>query len=689
MAPGIQGRARPPRVFVFNVTVFCLCTILAAVARADVHYQVVQSSYYENFEGSCSESAIVAAVTAQAPVYLTSRIDTYTDGDGYVCTNNSVVCTAERVQAELCLLLGVNSPTPNCPNINCFQIEPDWGTYVVLHEFLAVTTNAGALPVTISDTSFTDYFGGVNLTVTDASCTEGSPSITMCTNATGTPNCTTTAYAFAGFVPLTNVQTPSFSLLGDTPLRLYCQADLRQPATVLITASIDRVTSINPDTSSFTARYLIALDWDVQELILNGLYSTAAASTGFPITNWLSTISPLTNGDGVTVISSGTYSNAPDTPMRRYTLFAVDGVFTHIYELRSYPFDVHKLEFNVSHGSVSHGTSSEFVVYEVGFYVPPGSTTTEGCYYCTAPAFTWTAASLTPPQGFNVLGSINAAVAETYRVTGSRYDLAIATFAFGVARNPASVYQEIIVVVLTFMLGLAMFALVPGDSNRVLGTMTAFLTIVAFHFVVTASIPITSYLSRMQRFMSLNEAILAALVIYHAILLRLTRFRENHELARIVHRGRESALTRAQRPTTATIELIPQAAAGAGVNYYGTEAGTSGGGMTTDDAYNTQDGATASGFGGYYKKNDDAEALYGEVGASGNTPEDYRKATKLKRRAAWFEANKGRSCLWLRYYWTFTSPFRLVDVIAIITTLTAYTVLSVLVLTTSVYDDTT
>ena len=70
------------------------------------------------------------------------------------------------------------------------------------------------------------------------------------------------------------------------------------------------------------------------------------------------------------------------------------------------------------------------------------------------------------------------------------------TFSFTVDRNPSSVVGQIVVVVLTFCFGLAMFPLDPTDPNRAMGTMTAFLTVVAYNFVISMSLPVASYLAR-------------------------------------------------------------------------------------------------------------------------------------------------------------------------------------------------
>ena len=681
-----------------------LAAVLPLVASTTVNHQ---HNYYAPVD-LLADPACEAAPNA-APYFVYSNFTSKLAPSE--CVNTTYACG--MLETSTCLTSLYTLVTPNCGIATALKLDSAWGYYVTLvsntravNRFPAQTALVGFRAYSDSNGQYydADYdydegqpfnpdttFTFVNGTPFNdlapafwyhASCIQGSPTLNLCDQdptSLEMVNCTSYSYNFTTWAEWNAYRYSTHGTWIDrlnAHYWLQCQGDLGKPATILVSAAIDRITDVDLIASSFTARYFVAFDWDIQQLILGGNYDLAVASlqtsaSGIDIF-FSSLVGAVTGGAGFTLLSSGAYNFA--TLARAYALFEVDGIFSHVYDLHAYPFDTHRLQFTVSHGQGTLVASDFYIKFVPGVFTPH-FLTLPNCYYCAAPTFLFNVSGLEAPQGFSVVPG--SELTESYGVTfyGAIYAIPYFTFSFVVAREPNAVSQQIVIVILTFCLGLAMFALPVKDSNRTLGTMTAFLTVVAYNFVISASLPDVSYLTRMGRFMNMNDIYLAVLVIYHALMLKVATWAEERKITQALKEGNN----------TSQLAKLSKDLTGGGVS------------SSTDAAAAYELGAVSAGSADERRssvatlRSPAAVALSAEqmsLFMDEETMQRYQRTLEIQQFEAWMHRNASRKCFWARLFWFQTTWYRLVDIGVLVVVVITYTIMAVYFLGSNSYDTT-
>jgi hypothetical protein len=172
----------------------------------------------------------------------------------------------------------------------------------------------------------------------------------------------------------------------------------------------------------------------------------------------------------------------------RYT-----GTFRTVLPLRNFPFDVQQINLNIETSNLDDTTFRFVVSPNSSFASKLGNTM----------------------QEWDVVASITTAT-DIYYDTWSQY---YSRGRFGLElRRLSGYYVTKIVVGLAFLvlLEMATFAIEPSGSDRITGSITVFLAMVAYLFVVSSDVPKISYNTRLDDYIFLCMVIVTIATIYHA-----------------------------------------------------------------------------------------------------------------------------------------------------------------------------
>lgn len=173
----------------------------------------------------------------------------------------------------------------------------------------------------------------------------------------------------------------------------------------------------------------------------------------------------------------------------RYT-----GTFRTVLPLRDFPFDLQEINLNVETSNLDN-SSFRFIV---------------------SPNSTFASKLGNSLQEWDVVSSLSL-VTDIYYQTWDQY-YSRGRFGLGLRRR-SGYYVTRIVIGLAFLIVLEMatFAMEPAGPDRIAGSMTVFLAIVAYLFVVSSDVPKISYNTRLDDYVLLCMVLVTIATIYHAV----------------------------------------------------------------------------------------------------------------------------------------------------------------------------
>jgi hypothetical protein len=198
----------------------------------------------------------------------------------------------------------------------------------------------------------------------------------------------------------------------------------------------------------------------------------------------------------------------------RYT-----GTFRTVLPLRNFPFDVQQINLNVEVSNLDNTTFKFVASLNSTFASKLGNSL----------------------QEWDVVTSV-VTVTDIYYDTWDQY---FSRGRFGLElRRQSGYYVTKIVVGLAFLIVMEMatFAIEPSGPDRIAGSITVFLAMVAYLFVVSSDVPKISYNTRLDDYVSLCMVLVTIATIYHAaisVACRLTA--ATRETAEVETSGRPSS----------------------------------------------------------------------------------------------------------------------------------------------------
>ena len=510
----------------------------------------------------------------QAPylVYMPGNCG-YNFGDQWAgpCTNTEVVCGE---MATVCVeqqfsngLAGADNKTIpgdlQCTRPSLPEIPPGYSTSYVIavadwqsvaffdipasdYQFAFLATNlveptaAGGQDGTCQPITGTvgtpAYRDGVNFY--RATCYLGSPVLQLCqgVNCTG---CTTYSYSFSEWSQVSADGPIAIPELGHgTPVSNFYLACMSgtSPASVYVTTSVDRISSLDSAASSFAARTWLYFQWYPNDMIVFARYSAVAAiqTPQFFVTS--------ATGGSPSLVSSGSYIFGASWAM--WSLWVIDSEYYYTYNMQPFPFDAHQLQIE----SVSLDAQSLTKFTDVAL-IPQAASS-------SIPTLSFSVDAVDLPQSFLIdhrySGGVNV---NSTTFNGELVSSVVLTIP--VQRQSKPFVEDIVIVALTFVLTLAVFFMDIDDPNRILGTITGFLTVVAYSFIINSNMPEAGYLNRMQYILNVTYVALAILVIYHGIAARTSKNLDAyHSLTKYRDklRGRRSTTSSTARSTLEMME---------------------------------------------------------------------------------------------------------------------------------------
>ena len=485
---------------------------------------VAQYNYYPSWMHGCSKRPYVIIANAQA------RGD-FLPVDSCATTDiSSKPCEAHAASTTTCLAGWSNIPkfTKSAQfQYTPLKIDDSWGIYVVAAG-LAPTAQYGFVANGYCQDA-RDVFTSIsspfqrNVTSFKATCAAGSPTLQLCTD-TACGNCNTYAYTVSSWSEVVDDDTMDIpelldvqDLFSSTDFYLICQSGTG-PAPVYVTGTVERVSELQTASNSFVARTWLLVQWYSNSMVTNARYDAESAVKTPKFI--MPTAIDASESQGQIVLvkqdafelfdNKGLGPGHGDQSFYTYwSLWTIESPQYYNFGMQEFPFDNHTLKIAVQSVDLA-----SFVAYH-----PTQAPYSDS--FDEIPTFVFKGIGLTVPQSFyQVLLSENmtAGIAST----GSN-SYSIIEFSFSIQRQLKPFLEDMAVVALTFLLCLSVFALDLEDSNRITGTITGYLTVVAYSFIINSDMPEAGYLNRMQYMLNVTYIALALLVVYHGAIIRYSK----------------------------------------------------------------------------------------------------------------------------------------------------------------------